>query len=214
MGYNYGINSSDKYTGVELTFFPPDPWSGLYNLQRTAEDLTKNTLEKNYVAKQVADKFISKAQYYYDLKTPTSAMYTSFFGALRPNGDIVFGNSALGFNNQPYPTHLEYGFWNKKAGKRVPPHPIMRRAILDTMDLYYRIASQKLWDSYNEGALHGMLKSQIQEYANRSFDKYYESSAYTKRNNSTYNYKSRLKTDIDDNILEVSSFKSVGRSIL
>ena len=201
MGYNYGINPSDAYTGVELTFFPPDPWSGLYNLERTAEDLTHNTLEKNYVAKQVADAFVKKAKHYYDtdaggdkkLKKRTWYMYESFFGKLRHNGDIVFGNSAMApVTHQPYPTHLEYGFWNIKGGVRVAPHPIMRKAIKDAMEVYYRIASQELWNAYNQGALKGMLLKQLEKHAQREKSGYYGNYYYKHRNNENYDYKSRL----------------------
>ena len=171
---------SDKYGGVELTFFPPDPWSGLYNLEHAVSGITSGTGDvSKAIAKKVSHTFIQSAQEYYhkaNIKTQTGAMYSGYFCNLRNNGDIIFGNKAISQSSgEPYATHIEYGFYNVKTGRKIPPKPTMRPAVQDAMVTYVESTKIALRDAFMQrtNGLSQMIATSLDGKSTRTPSRYY-----------------------------------------
>lgn len=134
-----------EYGGVEVTYFPMDPFSGLYLLDNVIRQNTwpHKTWASANAAKMATDTFISEAQQNFTKVGLHSTgdfyhgedMYNSFFGKISDDGDLILGNSAVNpRSGEPYPTHLEYGY-NVK-GVRVGPYNVMRPAVAKAIEVY------------------------------------------------------------------------------
>jgi len=151
---------SEEYTGVEVTYNPPDPWSGLASMGHEVNSLCGPGAASNphvrQLASEVSKSFLISAKMRYrlsNLNQQSSEMYNGYFCKLRKNGDIVFGNDAISsVTGEPYATHWEYGHWNLFKRQQMAPVPIMRPAIQTAMKRYYKTAQDDVRDAYFRGA--------------------------------------------------------------
>ena len=165
----------DEYGGVEITYFPVDPFSALYCFELAADHIMNN---KNSIAAMNAiNVFESEARKNFKNSTLTSQTGTlenSFFGKITSDGRIVFGNRAISkTSGEPYATHLEYGFMHYSSGPIVGPYNFMRPAIEKTIESYKHDVGEEVMVNAAK------LKAGIT--LSKAIDKSIKANRYTKR---------------------------------